>query len=303
MRRTTQMSARTVVTILGLVLLASSPLAAAQPTVSFSITGVGAGGSLDGIYTSPYTGTVNGIINTPVICDDFANNSYVPEDWTAYVTSLSSVNAGTNTAGILKWNNANSGGTVDTDPAWDLSQKTAYDVLAYLAIELDSSPSASTTSEDLSYAMWELFDATGASTSPTDLPPDGDTVVSWLTTAPHIDPTTLANATEDVENAISKVCPTVGPTGACTITAGVESVNSTPTFLNGWNINIYTVDPSDPITCPDNSGGTCSSTPPQEFITVTAVPEASSLAAFGVYLLLGGASFLFFGRPRIFRGE
>ena len=76
-QHTAQMSGRTVVTILGLLLLASAPVVAAQPTVSFSITGVGSGGSLDGVYTSPYAGTVNGIA-TPVICDDFANSSYVP---------------------------------------------------------------------------------------------------------------------------------------------------------------------------------------------------------------------------------
>jgi len=294
-QHTRQVSARTVVTILALALLASGPVVAAQPTVSFSITGVGSGGSLDGVYTSPYAGTVNGVA-TPVICDDFANNSYVPEDWTAYQTSLSSVNAGTNTAGILKWNNANSGGSVDGYAGWNLNQKTAYDVAAYLAIELGSSPAASTTSEDLSYAMWELFDATGASTSPVDLPADGDMVVSWLTST-HPDPTTLKNATIDVENAISQVCSSGG--GCSPIGGGVESVNGTPSFLNDWSINIYTVDTSDPITCPDDTGKVCSSTPPQEFITV---PESSSVPGFAVYLLFGGASLLFFGQRRVFKG-
>jgi hypothetical protein len=288
-QHTAQMSGRTVVTILGLLLLASAPVVAAQPTVSFSITGVGSGGSLDGVYTSPYAGTVNGIA-TPVICDDFANTSYVPEDWTAYQTSLSSVNAGTDTPADLKWNNANSNGAVDGYAGWDLNQKTAYDVAAYLAIELDSSPAASTASEDLSYAMWELFDATGASS--TNLNSDGDTVVSWLSG----DPTTLKNATVDVENAISEICATGG---GCTTTAGVKSVNGTPTVLNGWSINIYTIPSGDSPTCPDNTGGVCGSAPPQEFITV---PESSSVPGFALYLLFGGASLLFFGRRRVFKG-
>ena len=94
--------------------------------------------------------------------------------------------------------------------------------------------------------MWELFDATGASS--TNLNSDGDTVVSWLSG----DPTTLKNATVDVENAISEICATGG---GCTTTAGVKSVNGTPTVLNGWSINIYTIPSGDSPTCPDNTGG------------------------------------------------
>lgn len=310
MRKTTQISGGRVVAALALVLLASSPLVAGQPTVSFGITGAGSGGTLDGIFTSPYQGTINNsAVN--VICDDFANNSYVPENWTAYVTSLSSINAGTDTPGDLKWNNAVSGGTITvpgvtgsnlgspTNPyaAWNLSQQTAYDVAAYLAIELDSSPKASQTSEDLSYAIWELFDATGASGSPSDLvsvPADNDKVVSWLNG--YSDATTLANATQDVENAITQVC--ANASGGCTSPGGVKSVNGTLSFLNGWSINIYTYDPAGGA--PTCNGGACSSAPPQEFITV---PESSSVSALAVYFLFGGGSLLFWGRGRIVRSD
>jgi len=293
MRHITRISGGVVVSALGLVLLASSPMVA-QSTVNFTINNVGAGGSLDGIYTSPYGGTVNGT-STPVICDDFANTSFVPEAWKAYVTSLSSI-VGNNPNGILEWNNANSGGTVDGYAAWNLGQQTAYDVAAYLAIELDSSPAASQTSEDLSYAIWELFDATGASGSPADLlsiPPDNDQVVSWLNG--HSDLTTLNNATQDVENAITQVCANASL--GCTTSGGVENVGGTLSFLNGWNINIYTFDPAGGA--PTCNGGQCSSAPPQEFITI---PESSSAGAFAVYLLLGCASLLFVGRRRIFKG-
>ncbi len=318
MRRKLQISGRTVVAPLALVLFAGNLLAAGQPTVSFSLSGTGIGGSLDGVYTSPYQGTISGITGTvPVICDDFANNSYVPENWTAYVTSLSSINTGTDTPGDLLWNNAKSGGTVDGS-SWDLgNQQTAYDVAAYLAIEIMNCGTTATpyvpgctlpsaASEDLSYALWELFDATGASSM--NLPALSDNVKSWLSG----DSSTLSAATGYVESAINAVCAT-----GCTTVGGVTTVNSNTTVsaLTGWSVNIYSVDPppggpyggtGGPITC----SGTCSATPPQEFITVSAasgmtysspMPEPSSPAVLGVYCLFGGASLLFFGRRRLFK--
>lgn len=285
MRRTTttQISGLTAAAALALVLFASSPLPAQTP---FAIVGVGIGGSLDGIYTSPYQGEIGGTFHsgvlsggtpTSVICDDFSNNSYVPEYWTAYDTSLSSINAGTNTPGELKWETANSGGNVTTgassglgslgDPyaGWDLgNQETAYDVAAYLAIEIMTcgptnpvdaacTSQASTTSEQLSYALWELFDATGGSTVNPNLnshPSDSDTVVSWLKTSPNVDPGTLSAATQDVENAIAAICGSSN----CTTTSGATELKSgvTMTALSGYTVNIYSADTSDPITC---SGG------------------------------------------------
>jgi len=38
------------------------------------VTLTSAGGSVyDGIYVSPYYATVNGVANTPVVCDDFGD--------------------------------------------------------------------------------------------------------------------------------------------------------------------------------------------------------------------------------------
>lgn len=51
--------------------LAAFPLRA---DATMKLTGAGAGKVLDGIYTSPYTGTVGGVASTPVICDDFADD-------------------------------------------------------------------------------------------------------------------------------------------------------------------------------------------------------------------------------------
>src|SRR5277367_1307801 len=80
---------------LALMFLATCALVALPPpTVTFNLTGVGSGANLAGVYTSPYTGNVNGGSSMSVICDDFADDSYVPETWTAYQSSLSSVVSG-----------------------------------------------------------------------------------------------------------------------------------------------------------------------------------------------------------------
>ena len=325
MRQTTQTSGRTVVAALALALFAS-PLVA---SVDFDLNGVGSGGSLDGIYTSPYQASISGITGSvSVICDDFANNSYVPEDWTANVTTLSSINLGTATPGDLKWNNAVSGAPPHrprvtgsnlgspTNPyaAWNLAnQETAYDVAADLTIQLMNATAASTASEELSYALWELFDATGASTANPSLPSNSDQVAPWLTST-QPDPTTLSAATAYVEAAIDAVCG--GPTrpNCSTTGGGVTTLNNNVSVsaLDGYNVNIYTIVPGTTPTC--FSGSTpvsCGSTPPQEFLTVdkstgttynsNSVPEPSSLGALGVYFLFGGGSLLFFGRRRIFR--
>lgn len=143
---------------LALALLAGSSLAA-PPTTTFDLTGVGTGSVLAGVYTSPYSGSVTGPAGTtiPVICDDFADDSYVPEQWTAYVTSLSSLTSGTPDT-YLKWlNTPGSTITVDGDV---LNQASAYTVAAVLAIDILTSTGEA--QEDYSYAMWELFDAPAA---------------------------------------------------------------------------------------------------------------------------------------------
>jgi hypothetical protein len=284
-----------------LAFLAGNSLMADQPTVKFFLNGTALGGSLDGIYTSPYQAQINDVpVEVPVICDDFANNSYVPETWTAYLTTLDEINAGTGTPSQLKWGNADSNGNIlvgsNQYDGWNLDQKLAYDVAAYLAIRImqTSVPSATLASEQYSYAMWELFDANDHSISNyPDQPPPVDTVVNWLTVN-YNDPTTLNAATQDVENAIDAVCG--GPTHPnCSTSGGVTSVISNPTVLAGYNVNVYTYQ-----SC---ISGPCTQTsppnPPQEFITVTAVPESSSLATLGGYLLFGGLSLLFFRRRRV----
>ena len=48
--------------------------AAAQPTVNFGITAVGAD-NLAGVYTDPYHGLINGTTEIAAFCDDFTDDA------------------------------------------------------------------------------------------------------------------------------------------------------------------------------------------------------------------------------------
>jgi hypothetical protein len=214
-----------VVLALSLVLLAAGPLLAAPPTVTLNLTGVGSGANLAGVYTSPYAGNINGGSTIPVICDDFADESFVPETWTAFQTSVSSLTSGTADT-YLKWLNT-SGSTITVD-GYVLNQAAAYTVAAVLAIDILQAVTGSQAHEDLSYALWELFDPSQASAQLSGYPTDAANAVTYLDAA----------------------------------VAYVETNNIAPSAYS--NVTIYSYDPEYGTSC---GGGTCPP-PPQEFITV-----------------------------------
>lgn len=287
--------------VFALVLSVGSQLqATTPPTTNFYLDGVGAGNVLAGVYTSPYnavigatlTGsgpTVTGGTAVPVICDDFASESFEDEDWTAYVTTLASLTAGAygTPETQLKWGATSINDTVqagDVSVAGSsvnatLTQVQAYDVAAILAIQIESTADA-TQLDELSYAMWALFDPTAA------LGQLGNGGGTSIETADE------QQAIKDLKTAISDVCTST--TGACSPALGLSA------YLSNYTVTIYSYTGGG-TTC---YGGTTSCPPPpQEFITVTAVPEASSLAMFAAYLLFGGGSLLFFGRRRMLRNR
>src|SRR5689334_12840939 len=64
----------------------------ATPSYTFTLTGV-TGNYLAGVYTSPYFATINddqghSLVGIPVICDDFATDSYVGQTFQATVTTV-----------------------------------------------------------------------------------------------------------------------------------------------------------------------------------------------------------------------
>jgi hypothetical protein len=102
-------------------------------TASMTLTGAGSN-VLNGVYIGPYTASINGT-STPVICDDYADESFIPESWTANVSSLSNLTS-TNHPG----------------------QSTLYDEVAYLTLELLGAPKNSLQAAEIQYAIWDVFD-------------------------------------------------------------------------------------------------------------------------------------------------
>lgn len=250
--------------------LATTPMVA-QQTATVSMSSYGSGANLAGFYTSPYTGTIDGGPVIDVICDDFADNSYVPEEWTAYVTPMSSLTSGT-TDTDLNWVNT-PGATITVD-GQTLDQSQAYSVAAVLAIEILESPSASQAQEDLSYALWGLFYPTGTSSDPgafTALIDAGDL-------------TDLSNAETYLNNAVTYV---LNPANSATVQADVDEAT------------IYSYDPSANPDGPVCGNGPCASSPPQELITISA-PEASTPVLLAVDIL-GFIALIGFLRKRLAR--
>jgi hypothetical protein len=122
--------------VAALALLCFAPCAFAG---SGELTLTGAGNNVvDGVYVGPYYATVNGVANTPVICDDFADESYVGSSWSFTQNSFS-------TLGSALWGN----------------QAANYEAGAWLTLQmlsLNSNPSNATQVGYLSFAIWSLFD-------------------------------------------------------------------------------------------------------------------------------------------------
>lgn len=148
--------------ILAILLGMALPLRA---DTAMTLTGAGAGNVLDGVYTSPYTGTVGGVANTPVICDDFADDSYVGESWSATVSSVASL------AGNVKWGS-------------ETNAQQNYEIAAWLVEDLLST-SNKTATEDISFAIWLSLDPDVASYLTSTYPDPGTLAAAqgWIATA------------------------------------------------------------------------------------------------------------------------
>lgn len=113
----------------------------AQTTVT--LTGNASGPVYDGIYLSPYYATVGGVANTPVICDDFGDESYFNSTWNATVTSFSSITSSNTSWGLAGANTA------------------LYGAVGYLANLVLSAAPGSTAQIIDTFALWAVFDPAG----------------------------------------------------------------------------------------------------------------------------------------------
>ena len=116
-------------------MLAVPCFGASSSAVNMSLAGVGAGHVMAGVYTSPYSGTVN---NSPtaIICDAFADETFLNETWQASVSTVADL-------GATKW-----GGK---------SAQQRYDAAAALSLKLMATSDA-TQMGVLSFAIWDIFD-------------------------------------------------------------------------------------------------------------------------------------------------
>jgi hypothetical protein len=147
----------------GVLLCSAFCLRAAQPpTTSVNVTGV-EGPVMGGVYTDPYQATLGGVSGVNVICDDYNDNSYIGESWTAYAINLGSLSTYSSDAYYTKSDPSlgSEDGVNFTNDAI-LNQTQAYATAAVLAEDIlatnQSTQSGQTTAGELSYALWGIFD-------------------------------------------------------------------------------------------------------------------------------------------------
>jgi len=134
------------------------------------LTGPGPNGALSSIYVGPYAATIGGGSAIPVICDDFADDTYLGESWTANI--FNSTDLG-NPADLsqTKWGNVGK-----------------YQEAAWLGLQLVNTPTnaacggASNCAGDIQFAIWQLFDP-GQNPIGRLTGGDASNATNWLTSA------------------------------------------------------------------------------------------------------------------------
>jgi hypothetical protein len=112
---------------------------------------------MGGVYTSPYTLSINGT-PTLAICDDFLTDISNGFTWNAVATSESSLVASDTLSDALPSADVRFDTTPSTNPT-ALQQGSDYSVAAYLAEELFAVyQTDETAAGEISYAIWDLFD-------------------------------------------------------------------------------------------------------------------------------------------------
>ena len=219
---------------------------------SFTLTGVTTSAQMGGVYTSPYFATIQTAGNTQtgvdVICDDFTDEVWINESWSVVATSLASLpDLGTNSP--VLW---------DTGLSQGAQQVEDYMTAAILSAELLSINNPSTQqAEDLSFAIWDVFDTNASNGLAEDSAIRGDVSAAAALASTYL-----------------------------TSTGG--NIAAALLLDNITNVTIYTADPKNGgavTNCP-NGQGNCSA--PQEFLVVSmAEPPSPALLAIDLLAVLG----------------
>jgi hypothetical protein len=152
-------------------LLALSSVGFAQYTLE--LTGVAPdSASADGVYVSPYQGTISQgstqIYSGYMICDDFTDESFLGQPWSATETNAGALN------GTELFSTSLSGYSVANN----------YNAVAWLANQLllPANLNNSTNQTNISFAIWDIMDGASALPLTSSTDPDGG-AGSWITQA------------------------------------------------------------------------------------------------------------------------
>ncbi|MDE3179666.1 MAG: hypothetical protein KGM47_08395 [Acidobacteriota bacterium] len=118
---------------------------------------------LAGVYVGAYEATINGV-PTPVICDDYSDESYVPESWTANSSAFSDLSS-------TKW-----------AAAYPANYGALYNEAAWL-IEQMINPVNSSQLGEIQYAIWGLFNHSAITDLTSYNAQDGAIAQGWLNNA------------------------------------------------------------------------------------------------------------------------
>ncbi len=223
---------------------------------SVTLTAPAPGYSYDGIYVSPYYATVGGVANTPVVCDDFYDDS-TKSTWTAAITPFSGIS--------------------QSNTSWSLAEKLAgetlsqtlsqYNAVAWLTLQVLQQIPGSVNQINYSFADWAVFDPTG--------------VENWLNT--H-------NPGSGAPETTATLCAAIFGAHGCAWNYAADgapggllaSAYAATAPAGGYNLEIISPDLTG-----SNPLAVCvaeTSCPAQEFVAAS-VPEGGAAAA---YLLLAG---------------
>jgi hypothetical protein len=122
-------------------------------TATMNLTSAGSN-VYGGVYIGPYTATITPSgsstgTSTPVICDDFGDESYVPETWTANVSNESAV--GSN-AGTLRFGSTS-------------GYVALYNEASWLAVNLMQNVGNNAEEDAIQAAIWNILDPTGVASN------------------------------------------------------------------------------------------------------------------------------------------
>jgi hypothetical protein len=221
--------------------------------VNVDVTSAG-GFVRDGIYMSPYYATIDSEKNVTIICDDFADETYLNTSWKGTLTSFSNLASNLGSTVWGSWLGSPAGGSVSASTIYTLYQEAAWLTESLLSLV---PPTGTANQANYSFAEWAVFDPNG--------------VLNWLK---------AHNDTAACQAVFGNNCTSIVASAGSLLYASQQNYGSG----NYSNLAILTPLVNGKVCTPAISGrGNC---PAQEFFAVVTAAEGGAAA---LYLLLAAA--------------